>query len=854
MTDTERIKYSFEGDSRDLQNALRGVAREIDKTDKKVGGLGESIDKFTRGGVGVKSLGNAFGVTAGIIAAGATTAAVGVTKVVGETLKLSASINKLAKEAKSLDTTVEVIQKIDGAFELLGVGGQDTVKVLQKFNKNLADAADGAGPAKDALDKLGLSAEDLVGIPLDEQLGIVADRLEVLPDISDKTQVGIDLMGRQFADLIPVFDAGGDAIRGAAKQIEDAGLITTEMAKDAENLEDQLTLLKRAGSSLKRDALSPLIPTLAGVSKNLREMMEEARGDGEFEDLGDKIDRAFREVAVPAVATLGLSIEKVWIISQPILLSWERSLLSLEIAWLSLSGQWEKATTKVAERQGVISELSDSILEMGDHLDGATERWGNLVEELLTFTDVADDASGSSGGNGLEELKEELDDATDSSDEAGDSFHSQAETISALREEYAELIRVIGELGRGEPFNFRATPDIDLNELIDSFREDLGIAVKDEEFSLEIDIDPNITNLSGKLDAVNATLFSYIKADDLFEPVELSDILISDNSGEEEIKESLEAVNSVLFDYLRIIRSVRDEHLSQEELITEKYKARVLAVINSFRELIKNEEVYGEKVVELEESLHTTLVALQMEKNEKLDELREEQAQKEQEEFDRRKAQREEEIHDIQKSALTAARYWNSSAYAITRVMKDAVDKKIEAAKEGTKEEKKAAMDAFYAAKAVALAQAAVSTSLAVINAVANTPGPVWVQIAAGVAAGVIGGIAIAEIAAETAPKLHTGGLNDDLATDATPIWAQTGEAVLNRSAVESIGEDGVNALNSGDTSLENGQMVVINKVGPRVVDAAIYESVRNRRGPVYEMARTIQPRRLGRGNPYLEE
>lgn len=239
------IKFTFLGDTSDLEAAQQRAADGFEDA-------GESSANFAK----------AAKIGLAAAAAGAAVAAGAMVKLGKATLDLSAQANRYAKEAKKIGSTAEDIQRVEGAFALLTENGVSAGRMIQDLNRGLAEARDGAGPAKDALAKLGLAAGDLVGLPVADQIREIGVRIGAMGDIANQTQVSMDLFGRSGRELVGAFREGGAAVEAAFAQIEQAGIISNETAEQAEALEDSLELLGREFGTLSREALAPLIPQM----------------------------------------------------------------------------------------------------------------------------------------------------------------------------------------------------------------------------------------------------------------------------------------------------------------------------------------------------------------------------------------------------------------------------------------------------------------------------------------------------------------------------------------------------------------------------------------------------------------
>jgi len=122
------------------------------------------------------------------------------------------------------------------------------------------------------------------------------------------------------------------------------------------------------------------------------------------------------------------------------------------------------------------------------------------------------------------------------------------------------------------------------------------------------------------------------------------------------------------------------------------------------------------------------------------------------------------------------------------------------AAEENAKTNRKLAIQQFRASKAAAVAEATVNGAVAITMALRQL-GPVAGALAtAGITTSTAAQIAVIS---KQKPAFDRGGLiQGGMMADQVPIRAMTGEAVLNRGAVRSLGgEFGVNALNRGQPS-----------------------------------------------------
>ena len=294
---TQPIKFVFEGDTSDLEKALAQVGRKFDDADKKAKGLGIS------GAEAAKA------AKAGMLAAAAAAAvlAVAFAKTASAALDLAAKADKIAKSAAAVGASAEEWQKVIGAFELGGLTAEQTEMAIKKLGLRIGQVAAGAGgPAADAFAKLGLTWQDLEALPLPERMATIADRVKGLGSATQRAAVLNAIFEESGIQMAGAFAEGGDAIRDAAQQIEDAGLISNKVAKQAEDMTNAVTLARQSWEGLRTQALAPIIPMITEVTNVFIEMMNEFRDTGELESFGEAFVDTFLEVLLPsAVHTVG---------------------------------------------------------------------------------------------------------------------------------------------------------------------------------------------------------------------------------------------------------------------------------------------------------------------------------------------------------------------------------------------------------------------------------------------------------------------------------------------------------------------------------------------------------------------
>jgi hypothetical protein len=152
-------------------------------------------------------------------------------------------IDAQAKLAQSLDTTVASIQVLERAGGLVGVAMTGIEQATKDLTRRLSQAAAGTGPAVAALDRLGLSATDLMALPLDERIGQINQAIEDFVPTAERAAVAGQLFGEEGSIAMSRIDSA--TLRQATQDLRDFGVVVSE--QDADQIERTNDALSRLG-------------------------------------------------------------------------------------------------------------------------------------------------------------------------------------------------------------------------------------------------------------------------------------------------------------------------------------------------------------------------------------------------------------------------------------------------------------------------------------------------------------------------------------------------------------------------------------------------------------------------------
>jgi|GEM_PF-3313097 len=189
-----------------------GLRAETKQFDKKI--------RKSKQGVGGFRL-SLKGAAAGL---GAMGAAVGAYKLVGVVKESLSAIDATAKLADRLGTSTEALQGLRHAAELTGAGGANMDKAIEKMNRSVGEAIEGPSAASDAIKRLGLNINDLVGMDPASQFSIIADATNKLSTQSEKASVSADIFGRSGLALVNTLALGSAGLNKTSAEAKALGV------------------------------------------------------------------------------------------------------------------------------------------------------------------------------------------------------------------------------------------------------------------------------------------------------------------------------------------------------------------------------------------------------------------------------------------------------------------------------------------------------------------------------------------------------------------------------------------------------------------------------------------------------
>jgi len=168
----------------------------------------------------------------------------------------------LAKQSRLLGVSMAELQQWNYAASLAGVSSQALASTLSRLSSGRYDPK--------AMKELGVSVKDAAGgmRGATDILDDVADQLSKTTDPAERNRLAMRLLGRNYAQLMPLLEGGAEGLRKTREEFEAfGGGFTEDFGKSAEEYNDNLTRVKTLWKNLAITILSRVLPTLLELSK-----------------------------------------------------------------------------------------------------------------------------------------------------------------------------------------------------------------------------------------------------------------------------------------------------------------------------------------------------------------------------------------------------------------------------------------------------------------------------------------------------------------------------------------------------------------------------------------------------------
>jgi hypothetical protein len=211
------------------------------------------------------------GVLGGLAVTGAAMSFAGT---VASAIQAADQLNKLAQRT---GLTTEALSELQFAAKLSDVSADSLSIAMKKLNLSISEGLAGDKEKVEMFKKLGISLRDAQGqtITADKALLKIADTFNTAKDGANKTAYAVGLMGKAGDEMIPLLNGGSRAIQEMMDKARRMGLtISTDFAKQAEEFNDNLAILRASGDKLAITMGGDVVSALGSVVAKMAEAAE----------------------------------------------------------------------------------------------------------------------------------------------------------------------------------------------------------------------------------------------------------------------------------------------------------------------------------------------------------------------------------------------------------------------------------------------------------------------------------------------------------------------------------------------------------------------------------------------------
>mgnify|MGYP003137370991 CR=1 FL=1 len=313
------------------------------------------------------------------------TAIVGLVGVAGIGLLVKQSlsaIDNIGKMSKTLGIATKDLQAMQLASQIGGVELQTFAKASRQVSKGVFDfLVKGTGEALDGFQALGIAEKDLLPIQNDTMaiMGLIADKLNEMPDGTMKTAIAFKLLGGRAVELLPALEGGSEAMENFKKEAELFGNnLDGKTVKGVENFNDSLTRLKFMFNGLRDNIVAKLAPIMDKLAnKTMTTLLEKFEQFGGVEQIAINVGERivdFVAIAIRSVAKLVKAIQE---------LKGKFDIFSQTMSFKPVQEQIENANKKLIEHNEKVAKLSEAYEKLRS--EGKDIR-ASFVLSMLTST------------------------------------------------------------------------------------------------------------------------------------------------------------------------------------------------------------------------------------------------------------------------------------------------------------------------------------------------------------------------------------------------------------------------------------------------------------------------------------
>lgn len=249
-----------------LAAELGGVSEQSDQAAKATRTLGDETEKTTRRKRGML---------------GALTSLRGMLATLGLTAAAAAVVNfgdRIDKTSIRIGASTQALSEYSLVARRTGVQFETLTNSWQRQTRAIAEAVQGQGAAREALDELGLSARDLAALRPEDQFERISQAMQGVSDQGDRVRLAMRLWGNAGTELLQIVDAGTESIAGMREEARRFGLsMSRDQAAALASLGDAAGDTRAILEGMALQLVSALAPAVTALVTAANELLLKLR-------------------------------------------------------------------------------------------------------------------------------------------------------------------------------------------------------------------------------------------------------------------------------------------------------------------------------------------------------------------------------------------------------------------------------------------------------------------------------------------------------------------------------------------------------------------------------------------------
>lgn len=192
--------------------------------------------------------------------------------------------------AAKLGTTAQQASQLSGIAALTGTSFDALQSDMVRFQVGLASAQDPTSRVAQALKALGLSAKEFIGIPIPQQIELLAAAAQKFADGPAKT-AAFGAVNRSFIEMLPLLDRGKEGIEQLEETVERTGsVMSNDMVASFAKTDENIQEMGLAWQGLSNKIFDVVNPSIDSAIQKFTQWVESIKEDqirAAFEKIGD---------------------------------------------------------------------------------------------------------------------------------------------------------------------------------------------------------------------------------------------------------------------------------------------------------------------------------------------------------------------------------------------------------------------------------------------------------------------------------------------------------------------------------------------------------------------------------------